>query len=105
MTDLLPPELGGIALLVVIAASGATSMITAIFGLGGGLILLAVLATILPPAVLIPVHGLVQLGSNAGRTLAMWRHVMWPGLSVPCRRGHRRGARRGGRGHVATTRR
>lgn len=56
-------------------ASFATSFITAAFGIGGGAVLLAILASLLPPAALIPVHGLVQLGSNAGRAAIMWRHL------------------------------
>lgn len=66
----------------LIAASLATSFITAAFGIGGGIVLLAVLASLIPPAALIPVHGLVQFGSNFGRAAIMLRHVEW-GLFVP----------------------
>ena len=38
--------------------------------------MLAVMALYLPPAVLIPLHGAVQLGSNAGRVALMYRHVI-----------------------------
>jgi uncharacterized membrane protein YfcA len=58
----------------LVAASFGTSFITAAFGIGGGGVLLAVLASLVPPAALIPVHGLVQLGSNAGRAAIMIRH-------------------------------
>lgn len=57
----------------LVAASFATSFITAAFGIGGGGVLLAILASLVPPAALIPVHGLVQLGSNAGRAAIMFR--------------------------------
>ena len=50
---------------------------TAAFGIGGGLILLAVMAMLMPPAALIPVHGIVQIGSNFGRMLVLIRHVDW----------------------------
>ena len=50
---------------------------TAAAGIGGGIVLLAVLTTAYPPFVLIPVHAVVQLGSNGGRALIMLRHVMW----------------------------
>lgn len=63
---------------VALAAAGlsfGTSFITAAFGIGGGAIMLAALAVMLPPAALIPVHGLVQLGSNGGRTAVLARHV------------------------------
>lgn len=77
MTELfiLPGEATAWPAVAMIALSMATSFITAAFGIGGGVILLAVLAVMLPPAVLIPVHGAVQLGSNGGRTLMMLAHV------------------------------
>ena len=53
------------ALLVV--ASFFTSALTASFGVGGGIAMLALLGVFVPVAVLIPVHGAVQLGSNTGR--------------------------------------
>jgi uncharacterized membrane protein YfcA len=59
---------------LVVAASFGTSLLTAAFGIGGGGVLLAILASLLPPAALIPVHGLVQLGSNMGRAAIMFRH-------------------------------
>ena len=58
---------------VLIAVSFFTSAITATFGLGGGVVMLAVLATVLPPLAVIPVHAVVQLGSNTGRAYVM-RH-------------------------------
>jgi len=73
--DLLPPELEPLAALLLIAASMATSFVTAAFGIGGGVMLVALMAVLLPPAALIPVHGVVQLGSNGGRALIMLRHV------------------------------
>lgn len=69
---------GTAALLVF--ASFFTSALTAAFGLGGGLTLLALLGLFLPVAVLIPVHGLVQLGSNAGRAFVQRRAVAWGAL-------------------------
>ncbi|MDZ4135857.1 MAG: TSUP family transporter, partial [Paracoccaceae bacterium] len=39
--------------------------------------LLAFLASALPPLVLIPVHGVVQAGSNAGRALNLLRFISW----------------------------
>ncbi len=52
-------------------------MITASLGAGGGVMLLALMALWLPPAAIIPVHGLIQLGSNAGRAALTWRQVDW----------------------------
>jgi len=59
------------------AISFVGSFITAALGLGGGILVLATMATALPPVVLIPLHGVVQLGSNAGRALIMARHVLY----------------------------
>lgn len=53
------------ALLVV--ASFFTSALTASFGVGGGVAMLALMGIFIPVAALIPVHGAVQLGSNSGR--------------------------------------
>jgi uncharacterized membrane protein YfcA len=64
------------ALLVLCAA--LTSLFTAAFGVGGGVMLLAIMAQLLPVAAIIPVHGLVQLGSNANRALLSLRHIHWP---------------------------
>lgn len=56
------------------ALSFATSMLAAMLGLGGGVIMLAALASLLPAQAVIPVHGLVQLGSNAGRAAMLRAH-------------------------------
>lgn len=63
-------------------ASFGTSFITAAFGIGGGAVLLGILAVLMPPAALIPVHGVVQLGSNAGRTWIMRQHIHWEVVGV-----------------------
>ena len=39
--------------------------------------MLVFLALVLTPVALIPVHGIVQLGSNAGRACIMLKEVMW----------------------------
>ena len=44
-----------------------TATFGVVAGLGGGVLLLAVMATIFPPATLIPLHGTVLLGTNVGR--------------------------------------
>lgn len=72
---LLPEALGPTVAGGLIALSFVTSMLTAALGLGGGLLLLAAMASVVPPAALIPVHGVVQLGSNSGRAVLFRRHV------------------------------
>ena len=75
LDQLLPPEIGWPVGLALMAASFCTSALTAAFGIGGGAVLLAILANLLPPSALIPVHGVVQLGSNTGRALMMLPHL------------------------------
>jgi len=77
---LLPPEISLALFFGLIGASFIASFITAAFGIGGGVLLLAVLAALMPPAALIPVHGVVQLGSNGLRMLLLRRFVSWPTL-------------------------
>lgn len=67
------PDLGVWLQILVIAASFLGSAITATFSIGGGLLLIAVMGTILPATALIPVHGTIMLGSNAGRAV-VYRH-------------------------------
>jgi uncharacterized membrane protein YfcA len=74
---LLPDGVSGLAAILVIAASFFTSALTAAFGLGGGLALLGVMGALFPPAAVIPVHGLAQLGSNAGRFYLQRASVVW----------------------------
>jgi uncharacterized membrane protein YfcA len=62
---------------LLVAASLVTSFISAAFGIGGGFTLIALLVLLLPPAALIPVHGIVQFGSNAGRVGIMLKDVVW----------------------------
>lgn len=66
------------AALLVIAAAFLSAALTAAFGLGGGLALLAVMSAVLPAPAIIPIHGVAQLGSNFGRTLLQLRHAVLP---------------------------
>ncbi len=75
---ILPDSVSAAAAAFVIAASFFTSALTASFGLGGGLALLAIMGALLPPAAVIPVHGVAQLGSNASRLALQWKSVVWP---------------------------
>ncbi|MGY9000514.1 MAG: TSUP family transporter [Rhodospirillales bacterium] len=61
---------------VLCSVSFIGSLITAALGLGGGVLTLATMALLMSPTVLIPVHAVVQLGSNFGRALLMFRDVV-----------------------------
>lgn len=73
----LPEYLSLYTLFGLVALAGLTSFITAFIGIGGGAILLAGLSLLIPTAAIIPVHGLVQLGSNANRAAMTWRWINW----------------------------
>jgi uncharacterized protein len=78
MLEILLPEnvsLGVFALLIVI--SFFTSALTAAFGIGGGVAMLGALAGTVPPAMIVAVHGVVQLGSNIGRAFFQRMHILW----------------------------
>jgi uncharacterized membrane protein YfcA len=74
---LLPAGLDALTALALVGLSFITSLITATFSLGGGTLMVAVLALVFPPAVVVPLHGAIQLGSNAGRALVQRAHVQW----------------------------
>lgn len=73
----LPPGVSAGETALLVGASGFGSFVTAAFGAGGGVMLLGVMTVYLPTAVAIPLHGVVQAGSNVGRTAILWRHVRW----------------------------
>ncbi|WP_246107356.1 sulfite exporter TauE/SafE family protein [Puniceibacterium confluentis] len=77
---LLPEGMSELVFAILIATSFAGSLITVAFGIGGGGVLLAVMATLVPPTALIPTHGVIQIGSNLGRALVTFRHIFWPAL-------------------------
>jgi uncharacterized membrane protein YfcA len=64
-------------LLILIVTVLFTSAVSGTLGMGGGIILLAVMASTLDPALVVPVHGIIQLVSNVTRTLALLRGVAW----------------------------
>lgn len=79
LTDAPGLTLGVFALMCAISFIGSVMATT--LGLGGGALVIAVMALFFPPAALIPLHGVVQLGSNIGRAALMRRQVM--GWLVP----------------------
>lgn len=77
LASLLPAGLDPIVALGFVLLSFVTSAMTATFGLGGGSLLIAAMILVLPPVVAVPIHGLVQLGSNAGRAVLMRSFIQW----------------------------
>jgi uncharacterized protein len=60
---------------ILCGASFLGSLIAGALGLGGGVLVLATMANLMPPTVLIPIHGVVQLGSNLSRAVLSWRQT------------------------------
>jgi len=52
-----------------------TSIISALIGMGGGILLLSVMTFFFPMSTIIPIHGLVQLTSNTSRLFIMRDHI------------------------------
>lgn len=71
----LPDNLDPLFALLLIGSGFITSAITAAFGLGGGVAMLAIMGFGLPVQSLIPVHGCVQLGSNISRAFVQRAHI------------------------------
>ena len=66
------------AILAVLAATViATSFISGIFGMAGGLILLGVLLMVLDVGPAMILFGATQAASNGWRAALWWRHVQW----------------------------
>ena len=70
-----PESISNLTAYFLIFASMATSFITSAFGIGGGAVLLGLLAVKLPPVALLPIHGIVQIGSNLGRTIIFFKDI------------------------------
>ncbi len=77
---MLPEGVSQAAAAILVCASFFTSALTAAFGLGGGVALLVIMGYLLPVAALVPVHGVVQWASNAGRMAVQRRFVAWPAV-------------------------
>lgn len=55
----------------------ATSFISGIFGMAGGMILIAVLMAIMPLTVAMVLHGITQLTANSWRAWIWWSAIRW----------------------------
>jgi len=62
-------------LAILAVAAFATSILSAVVGMAGGITLLAVMLLFLEPLAAIPLHGVIQLVSNSSRTAIQRRHV------------------------------
>ena len=78
MLDFLLPQGVSLAIaILLVIVSFFTSALTAAFGIGGGVAMLGALAGTVSPALVVAVHGVVQLGSNFGRVILQRAHILW----------------------------
>ncbi len=54
-----------------------TSVVAGVVGLGGGMILIALLPGLVPANAIVALHSITQLASNGSRTLLAIKHVQW----------------------------
>lgn len=64
-------------LVLLSAAAFVSAAVTGALGVGGGLILIVLMAQIVPPVVLIPMHAGIMLFSNFGRAYIQRHSVRW----------------------------
>ena len=63
--------------LILALVTFLTSTITAVVGIGGGMMLIAIMPLFLPLNALIPVHGLTQISSNLSRAVFGYKDVQY----------------------------
>mgnify|MGYP000884523403 CR=1 FL=1 len=62
--------------IVLIIAAFVTSSISAVIGMGGGIILLGIMAILMPEGyMVIALHGMIQLFSNSTRSFVFRNHI------------------------------
>ena len=62
--------------IILIAAAFITSSISAVLGMGGGIILLGIMAVLIPEGyVVVALHGIIQLVSNVTRSYVFRQHI------------------------------
>ncbi|MGB3736976.1 MAG: TSUP family transporter [Ilumatobacter sp.] len=67
-----------VELIVIGVAAFSTAVLSAVAGLGGGVILLLVIAQFVAPTTAIPIQGAIQLVANGSRAALLRRTIAWP---------------------------
>ena len=75
--SLLPADLSWLTAALLMVTSFVGSAMTAAFSIGGGALLITVMSAVMPIQAVVPVHGLVMIGSNSGRAIILWRNIDW----------------------------
>ncbi len=61
----------------IVTGAFATALLSGIFGMAGGLVLMGLLALLLPVAAAMVTHGILQIVANGWRALLLRRHIDW----------------------------
>ena len=72
--ELIPADITPLWALALILVSFISAAFTAVFSIGGGILMLALMANLLPPAALIPTHGFLQFGNCLSRAWLLREH-------------------------------
>lgn len=62
---------------IILLAALVTATISGVFGMAGGLILMGVLASYVPVATAMVLHGFIQIISNFSRAAFLSKHISW----------------------------
>ena len=62
---------------LIIISALATSLLSGLVGMAGGVVLMAVLVNILPVSSAMVLHGITQFTANGSRTLILRKQLMW----------------------------
>ena len=54
-----------------------TALLSGVFGMAGGLILIGVLLVVMPLPQAMVLHAVTQMASNGWRAILWWRHIEW----------------------------
>jgi uncharacterized membrane protein YfcA len=66
-----------VSIAALLAAVFGTAVLSGIFGMAGGVILMGVFTALLPVSAAMVTHGLVQLMANGGRAFLHRKHINW----------------------------
>lgn len=73
--------MGAGAAAVLVGTAFLTAVLSGIFGMAGGLVLMGVLALLLPVSAAFVTHGVLQLVANGWRAVLHRQHICWPILA------------------------
>lgn len=65
------------SLIIILLTALATSFLSAIFGMAGGLVLMGVLLALLPLSSAMVIHGAIQSLANGSRAFFLHGHIQW----------------------------